>query len=101
MLSLNFQTKDSNKHTYGQPWSPNDGDSNQQDNQLWACSFYNMLIYWLAILFIGITFFYRWQVFLRWIKVINKTTTLVARFLCNTIYIDYRTAFFLVTSIFH
>ena len=28
---------------------------------LWGCFVYNMVIYWIAILFIGITFFY-WQV---------------------------------------
>ena len=30
----------------------------------WGCFLYNMVIYWIAILFIGITFFY-WQDFLR------------------------------------
>ena len=30
----------------------------------WGRFVYNMVIYWIAILFVGITFFY-WQVFLR------------------------------------
>ena len=71
MFSFNFQTKDSNKHAYAQSWSPNDGDSNQQNNQLWACFFYNMFLYRLAFLFISITFYY-WQVFFRQVKAINE-----------------------------
>ena len=38
----------------------------------WGCFIYNMVIYWIAILFIGITFLYRQ----RWVKVTNETTTL-------------------------
>ena len=45
----------------------------------WGHFVYNMVIYWIAILFIGITFFY-WQVFLRWVKATNETTTLLTRF---------------------
>ena len=40
---------------------------------------HNMVIYWIAILFVSITFFY-WQVFLRQVK----TTTLLTRFAYNT-----------------
>ena len=45
----------------------------------WGRFVYNMVVYWIAILFIGITFFY-WQVFLRRVKV----TTLLTRFAYNT-----------------
>ena len=45
---------------------------------------YNMVIYWIAILFIGLTFFY-WQVFLRRVKATNETTTLLTCFAYNTI----------------
>ena len=44
---------------------------------------YNMVIYWIAILFIGIMFFY-WQVFLKRVKATNETTTLLTRFAYNT-----------------
>ena len=50
----------------------------------WDRFVYNMVIYWIAILFIGVTFFY-WQVFLRRVKATNKTTTLLTRFAYNTI----------------
>ena len=49
----------------------------------WGHFVYNMVVYGMAILFIGITFFY-WQVFLRRIKATNKTTTLLTRFAYNT-----------------
>ena len=49
----------------------------------WGRFVYNMVIYWIAILFIGITFFYG-QVFLRWVKAINETATLLTRFAYNT-----------------
>ena len=49
----------------------------------WGCFVYNMVLYWIAFQFIGITFFY-WQVFLRQVKVINETTTLLTRFAYNT-----------------
>ena len=49
----------------------------------WGHFVYNMVIYWIAILFIGITFFY-WQVFLRRVKATNETTTLLSRFTYNT-----------------
>ena len=49
----------------------------------WGCFVYNMVIYWITILFIGITFFY-WQVFLRWVKVTNETTTLLTCLAYNT-----------------
>ena len=39
--------------------------------------------YWIAILFIGIAFFY-WQVFLRRVKANNETTTLLTHFAYNT-----------------
>ena len=42
----------------------------------WGCFVYNIVIYWIAILFIGVTFFY-WQVFLRCVKATNETTTLL------------------------
>ena len=34
------------------------------ETSFWGRFVYNVVIYWIAILFIGITFFY-WQVFLR------------------------------------
>ena len=40
----------------------------------WGRFVYNMVIHWIAILFIGILFFY-WQVFLRRVKATNKTTS--------------------------
>ena len=46
----------------------------------WGHFVYNMVI---AILFIGIKFFH-WQVFLRWVKTINETTTLLTHFAHNT-----------------
>ena len=49
----------------------------------WGCFAYNMVIYWIAILFIGITFFY-WKVFLRRVRATNETTTLLTRFAYNT-----------------
>ena len=45
----------------------------------WGRFVYNMVVYWIAILFIGIMFFY-WQVFLRRVK----ATTLLTRFAYNT-----------------
>ena len=45
----------------------------------WGCFVYNMVIYRIAILFTGITFFY-WKVFLSWVKATNETTTLLTRF---------------------
>ena len=42
----------------------------------WGRFVYNMVIYWITILFIGITFFY-WQVFLGWVKATNETATLL------------------------
>ena len=44
-----------------------------------GCFVYNMVIYWIAILFISIMFFYS-QVFLRRVKATNKTTPLLTRF---------------------
>ena len=49
----------------------------------WGRFVYNMVIYWIAILLIGITFFY-WQVFLRRVKATNETTTLLTCFAYNT-----------------
>ena len=49
----------------------------------WDFFVYNMVIYWITILFISITFFY-WQVFLRWVKATNETTTLLTRLAYNT-----------------
>ena len=49
----------------------------------WGRFVYNMVIYWITILFIGITFFY-WQVFLRRVKATNETTTLLTHFAYNT-----------------
>ena len=49
----------------------------------WGRFVYNMVIYWIAILFIGITFFYL-QVFLRRVKATNETTTLLTRYVYNT-----------------
>ena len=48
-----------------------------------GCFVYNMVIYWITILFIGITFFY-WQVYLRQVKATNETTTLLTHFAYNT-----------------
>ena len=45
----------------------------------WGHFVYNMVIYWIAILFISIMFFY-WQIFLRCVKAINETTTLLTPF---------------------
>ena len=45
----------------------------------WGRFVYNMVI---AILFIGVTFFY-WQVFLRRVKATNETTTLLTLFTYN------------------
>ena len=53
----------------------------------WGHSVYNMVIYWIAILSIGRTFFY-WQVFLRQVKATNKTTTLLPVSLITQLYID-------------
>ena len=50
----------------------------------WGRFVYNMVIYWIAILFISITFFY-WQVFLRQVKATNETTTLLSHFAYNMI----------------
>ena len=50
---------------------------------IWGRFVYNMIIYWIAILFISITFLYG-QVYLRWVKVTNETTTLLTRFAYNT-----------------
>ena len=49
----------------------------------WCHFTYNMVIYWIAILFISMTFFY-WQVCLRRVKATNETTTLLTRFVYNT-----------------
>ena len=49
----------------------------------WGHFVYNMVIYWIAILFIVIMFFY-WQVFLRRVKAINEITTLLTYFTYNT-----------------
>ena len=49
----------------------------------WGRFVYNMVIYWIAILLIGIAFFY-WQVFLRRVKATNETTTLLTHFAYNT-----------------
>ena len=48
----------------------------------WGHIVYNMVIYWIAILFIGIAFFY-WQVFLRQVKATDKTTILLTCFAYN------------------
>ena len=61
LFLFHFQTKDSDTHAYAYPWSSNDGDRNQQTTNFWACLFYNMFLYRIAIPFIGITFFC-WQV---------------------------------------
>ena len=57
-------------------------ETNKEIN-FWGRFVYNMVIYWIAILFIGITFFY-WQVFLRQVKATNETTTLLTRYVYNT-----------------
>ena len=46
---------------------------------IWDHFIYNMVMYWIAILFIGITFFC-WQVFLRRVK---ATTILLTCFAYN------------------
>ena len=53
------------------------------ETSFWGHFIYNVVIYWIAILFIGITFFY-WQVFLRRVKATNEITTLLTRFAYNT-----------------
>ena len=50
----------------------------------WGRFVYNMVIYWMAVLFIDTKFFY-WQVFLRRVKTTNETTTLLTRFAYNTV----------------
>ena len=49
----------------------------------WGRFVYNMVIYWIAVLFIGITFFCS-QVFMRRVKATNKTTTLLTCYSYNT-----------------
>ena len=49
----------------------------------WGRFVYNMVIYWITILFISITFFY-WQVFLMRVKATNERTTLLTHFAYNT-----------------
>ena len=49
----------------------------------WGRFVYNMVVYWMAMLFISITFFY-WQLFLRRVKATNRKTTLLTRFAYNT-----------------
>ena len=49
----------------------------------WDFFVYDMVIYWIAILFIGITFFY-WQAFFRRVEATNDTITLLTRFAYNT-----------------
>ena len=48
----------------------------------WGRFVYNMVIYWMAILFIGIMFLY-WQVFLKRVKATNEITTLLTCFAYN------------------
>ena len=45
-------------HVYVHLWLPNDGDKNQQKTSFLACSHCNMFVYWLAIPFIDVMFFY-------------------------------------------
>ena len=49
----------------------------------WGCFVYNIVIYWKAVLFIGIMFFY-WQGFLKRVKATNETTTPLTCFTYNT-----------------
>ena len=49
----------------------------------WGRFVYNMVIHLIAILFIGIMFFY-WQIFLRQVKATDETTTLLTRFAYDT-----------------
>ena len=49
----------------------------------WGRFVNNMVIYWKAILFIGIMYFY-WQIFLRQVEATNETTTLLTHFTYNT-----------------
>ena len=55
--------KDSDTHVYVHSWSSNDDNRNQN---FWGRFVYNMFIYCIAILFIGVMFFC-WQAFLRWV----------------------------------
>ena len=48
----------------------------------WGHFVYNIVIYWIAILFMAIMFFY-WQVFLRRVKAANERTTVLTRFTYN------------------
>ena len=86
---------------YAHSWSPNDGNRITETSKtinFWSRLVYKIVIYWIAILFIGITFFY-WQVFLRRVKATNETTTLLNRFAYNmTLYCGNGHNFSLVAS---
>ena len=49
----------------------------------WYCFVYNMVVYRMAILFIGIMLLY-WQVFLRRVKATNEISTLLTHYTYNT-----------------
>ena len=53
----------------------------------WGRFVHNMVIHWIAILFIGITFLI--SKFLRQVKAINKTTTLLTHFAYNMTLSNY------------
>ena len=106
LLSLYFQAKDSNMHAF---MHSNNGDRYyvchhhlanmsavvnktaqklvvllEQKTNFWGHFIYKIILYWLTISFIGITFFY-WQAFFRWVKATNETTTPLACFFYNMI----------------
>ena len=58
LFSFHIQTKDSDMHVYVHSWLLNDCDRNQPNNQFLGLFFCNMLLYWLTISCISVTFFY-------------------------------------------
>ena len=65
LFSFHFQTKHSNTHAPTHSWSSNNAymvTETSKTINFWACFFYNMFLYWIAIPFISIMFLC-WQVF--------------------------------------
>ena len=68
LISFHFQTRDSNTHAYMTTHGCQTMvTETSKATNFRACFFYSRFLYWLAILFISITFFY-WQVFIMWVK---------------------------------
>ena len=65
LSSFHFQTKHSDTHASTHSWSSNNAymvTETSKTINFWACFFYNMFLYWIAIPFISIMFLC-WQVF--------------------------------------